>query len=97
MKDVLDKHKAQAISYSMLMQIPDVLFLYVDRDLYNKKTFLYTPSAQEKGKWLNNINYGLECVNCGSCSFSCQAGRPLAALVNQGRQTVLAAKRKARK
>jgi len=62
MKDVLDKHKAQAISYSMLMQIPDVLFLYVDRDLYNKKTFLYTPSAQEKGKWLNNINYGLECV-----------------------------------
>jgi electron transport complex protein RnfC len=42
-------------------------------------------------------NYGLECVNCGSCSFSCPAGRPLAALVNQGRQMVLAARRKARK
>jgi electron transport complex protein RnfC len=41
-------------------------------------------------------NYGLECVNCGSCSWSCPAGRPLAALVNQGRQTILAARRKAR-
>ena len=40
---------------------------------------------------------GLECVNCGSCSWSCPAKRPLAALINQGRQTLLAQKRKARK
>lgn len=62
LKEVLDKHKAQAISYSILTGIPDVLFLYVDRDLYNKKAFLYTPSEQEKKEWLNNIDYGLECV-----------------------------------
>lgn len=42
-------------------------------------------------------NYGLECVNCGSCSWSCPAKRPLAALIFQGRQSVLAGKRKARK
>jgi len=42
-------------------------------------------------------NYGLECVNCGSCSWSCPAKRPLAALIFQGRQTILARKRKARK
>ena len=42
-------------------------------------------------------NYGMECVNCGSCSWSCPARRPLAALISQGRQTLLAQKRKARK
>ena len=42
-------------------------------------------------------NYGLECVNCGSCSWSCPAKRPLAALIFQGRQMVLAQRRKARK
>ena len=42
-------------------------------------------------------NYGMECVNCGSCSWSCPAKRPLAALITQGRQTVLASKRKAMK
>lgn len=62
LKDVLDKHKAQAISYSILTGIPDILFLYVDRDLYNKKAFLYTPTEQEKKEWLDNIDYGLECV-----------------------------------
>lgn len=62
LKDVLDKHKAQAISYSMLLGIKDILFLYVDRDLFNKKAFLYSPSAKERDEWLNNINYGLECI-----------------------------------
>ena len=42
-------------------------------------------------------NYGMECVNCGSCSWSCPAKRPLAALITQGRQTILARKRKAMK
>lgn len=42
-------------------------------------------------------NYGMECINCGSCSWSCPARRPLAALIFQGRQTLLAQKRKARK
>ncbi len=42
-------------------------------------------------------NYGMECVNCGSCSWSCPAKRPLAALIFQGRQTVLDRKRNARK
>ena len=52
----------------------------------------------EKGKMDQfEENYGLECVNCGSCSWSCPAKRPLAALIFQGRQMVLAQRRKARK
>jgi electron transport complex protein RnfC len=39
--------------------------------------------------------YGLECVNCGSCSYQCPAKRPLAAEINMMRQTVLANKKKA--
>lgn len=62
LKDVLEKHKAQAISYSILTGIDSILFLYVDRDLYNKKAFLYTPPKEEKKDWLDKINYGLECV-----------------------------------
>ena len=37
---------------------------------------------------------GLECVNCGSCSYTCPAKRPLAANINMMRQRVLANKRK---
>jgi electron transport complex protein RnfC len=40
-------------------------------------------------------HYGLECVNCGSCSFTCPAKRPLAQRINQARMTVLANKKKA--
>jgi electron transport complex protein RnfC len=37
---------------------------------------------------------GLECVNCGSCSFSCPAKRSLAGEINTMRQQILAAKKK---
>ncbi len=37
---------------------------------------------------------GLECVECGSCSFQCPAKRPLAAEIKSMRRTVMADKRK---
>ena len=45
------------------------------------------PEAFEK--W-----HGLECVECGSCSYVCPAKRPLAQSVKTMKKQVLAAKRK---
>ena len=38
--------------------------------------------------------YGLECVECGSCSFACPARRPLAQAIKTMKKDVLADKRK---
>ena len=38
--------------------------------------------------------YGLECVECGSCSYVCPARRPLAQSVKTMKKFVLAEKRK---
>ena len=38
--------------------------------------------------------HGLECVECGSCSFVCPAKRPLAQAVKTMKKQALAAKRK---
>lgn len=35
------KHYNQAISYSNSLQLDDVLFLYIDRDMTNKKAYMY--------------------------------------------------------
>jgi electron transport complex protein RnfC len=37
---------------------------------------------------------GMECVNCGSCSFSCPAKRSLAGEINAMRQQILADRKK---
>ena len=39
--------------------------------------------------------YGLECIECGSCSFVCPAKRPLAQDIKSKKKFVLAAKRAA--
>ena len=57
-----EKYKTQAVSYSTLLGIDTVLFLFVDRDLFNMKTFEYTPTAEEKAEWKLNLEYVTECV-----------------------------------
>lgn len=61
-KDVPSHYKTQAISYSKLLGIPSVLFLFVDRDLFNMKTFLYTPTEQERMDWDANLSYVTYCI-----------------------------------
>jgi electron transport complex protein RnfC len=39
--------------------------------------------------------HGLECVECGSCSWSCPAKRPLTQLIKSARRQILAEKKKA--
>lgn len=62
LEDVLDEHKAQATAYSMLLGINDVLFMYSDRNILSKKTFIYTPTKEEKEALSNKIDYGILCV-----------------------------------
>ena len=61
-KEVPDKYKDQAISYCNLLGLDDVLFLFVDRDLFNMKTFLYTPTSDEKSNWVSVMTQNLESV-----------------------------------
>lgn len=54
-KDVMAEHKYQATAYSLLLDIPDVMFLYENRDVLNKKVYIYTPTKQEKDKLQQKI------------------------------------------
>ena len=62
LEEVPDEYKQQAISYSQLLQIPDVLFLFVNRDLFQKKAFMYSPTREEIRYWQDKLAYGFECV-----------------------------------
>ena len=63
LEEVPEQYKDQAISYSQLLEIPDVIFLFVNRDIYNKKSFLYTPSRKEIRHWQQKIADCLMCIN----------------------------------
>ena len=62
LEGVPEEYKAQAISYSQLLQIPDVLFLFVNRDLFQKKAFMFSPTREQIRDWQDKLAYGLECV-----------------------------------
>lgn len=57
-------HKHQGIAYTQLIGIPDVIFIYENRDDCSLKFFLYTPSPQEIEKYfrqkLTSVLYALE-------------------------------------
>lgn len=54
--NVLDKHRRQATAYSILLGIPTVLFMYICRDIPSIKTFMYTPTKEEKEELLRICN-----------------------------------------
>lgn len=60
--DVLEEHKSQAVCYSMLLNIPKVLFFYSDRDMLSKKAFLFEPTKEQINELKKNIVYGNKCV-----------------------------------
>lgn len=54
-----EKYLEQATIYSQLLRVPDVLFLYVDRAIGQKKCFLFTPTSEQiRNIWakIDNIN-----------------------------------------
>ena len=62
---VQEKHKNQATAYSLLLDIPTVVFMYFSRDIPNVKTYSYTPSRDEKETLKNKINSVIEAVDSG--------------------------------
>lgn len=57
-KDVDEAHNNQAVAYSLAFDIPEVLFIYINRDVLDMKAFLYTVTDEMKE---NLIGYIEEC------------------------------------
>ena len=69
----------------------DVVWMLVQRHWFHPD-LLITLSIKQMDKF--EEWYGLECVECGSCSYVCPARRPLAQSVKTMKKFVLAEKRK---
>ena len=55
--DVDSKHHHQAICYSLSLHIEDVLFLYIDRDMQNKKAYKFHVTGKMKNEIIEYIEY----------------------------------------
>jgi electron transport complex protein RnfC len=52
--------------------------------------------AEHSDKEAFRSEYGLECVECGCCSYQCPAKRPLAQEIKAMKRTIMADMRKAK-
>jgi CRISPR/Cas system-associated exonuclease Cas4 (RecB family) len=59
-KGVDPKHYAQGTAYSLVFKIDDVIFVYINRDILDMKSFMFTPTDEMRGELVNKI---LECDN----------------------------------
>jgi hypothetical protein len=48
-------HYNQATAYSIAFGISDVLFVYIDRDMFNMKAFMFTPTNEMKEELIGKI------------------------------------------
>ena len=61
-KDVAEEHRMQATAYSLLFNIPDVIFLYINRDNCDMKAFMFTPTSEELDGLDKKIEHCERCV-----------------------------------
>ena len=54
------KHFAQGTSYSIAFNIPNVIFVYISRDVLSMKSYMFTPTDEMKEELLGKIS---ECDN----------------------------------
>ncbi len=54
------KHYAQGTAYSIALGIPDVIFVYINRDVLTRKAYMFTPTDDMKEELLGKIS---ECDN----------------------------------
>lgn len=59
-KGVDPKHYAQGTSYSIAFHINEVIFVYINRDILEMKSFMFIPTEEQKSELINKI---LECDN----------------------------------
>ena len=60
MDSFMEKHKNQGIAYSILLDIPTVLYLYICRDVPTVKPFIFKPSKEDKQNLLDKCHDVLE-------------------------------------
>lgn len=61
MREYVDNsHYNQGIAYSIAFGIPDVIFVYINRDMLDMKAYMFTPTDEMKEEWLSRIS---ECDN----------------------------------
>lgn len=63
--DVDPKHYRQGTAYSYALQIPDVIFLYINRDVLDMKAYMFTPTDEMKRKLVGDIARCDEYISCG--------------------------------
>lgn len=61
-KEVRNEHKAQGTLYCLLFHLPAVMYLYEDRQMLNKKAFLYEVSDDMKQELIHKMAYITDCV-----------------------------------
>ena len=55
-RDAVDpKHYAQGTAYSIAFNLPDVMFLYISRDLLDMKAYIFTPTDDMKNELVDKI------------------------------------------
>lgn len=55
-KGVDTKHYDQGTAYSILFNLENVIFIYVNRDVHNMKSYMFTPTQQMKQDLLDRIS-----------------------------------------
>lgn len=83
--DVLEEHKDQGKAYSIVLQLPEIMFVYINRSNNDFKTFIYKPSEEDKLELKNRILTCEEhvrkrttpkkpavCTACMYCRYKCR-------------------------
>lgn len=60
-KGVAEEHHAQATAYSIALNLPEILFVYISRDNLDMKSYMYVPTDEEKEMLIGKIE---ECDTC---------------------------------
>lgn len=60
---VRPEHISQGVTYFISFGIPDVIYLYENRDTLDKKAFLLTVTEEQKNEVINTIKYINKCVS----------------------------------
>ena len=64
-KGVDPKHYMQATAYSIAFDLPDVIFVYISRDMLDMKAFMFTPTDDMKSELIGKISNCDDYINKG--------------------------------
>lgn len=62
-KDVDESHYNQGTAYSIAFDLPEVIFVYINRDTLDMKSYLFVPTDDMKAQLIGNIDLCEQFVN----------------------------------